>query len=156
MAVGVFPRRPETGYNTRMPDPGLESAYLATDYRVDAGPDGPFVLRIGERCRDADRLLARHGQSGWAFVTACNPESELLTHSENERRMAELEAVCLFRGWTFFAGVGVGRDGLWPPEPSFLIVGVPEEQAVEVARHFGQHAIVAGRVGEPARLVWVG
>jgi hypothetical protein len=138
-----------------MPDPGLESAYLATDYRVDAGPDGPFVLRIGDSCRDVDRLLARHGQSEWAFVTACNPESEQLTHPENERRMAELEAVCLFRGWTFYPGAGVSRDGTWPPEPSFLIVGVPEDEAVEVARHFGQNAILAGRVGEPARLVWL-
>src|SRR5688572_8377135 len=78
-------RHGEPGYNTRMPDPGLESAYLATDYRVDAGPDGPFALRVGERCPDVDRLLARHGQSEWAFVTACNPESEQLTHPENER-----------------------------------------------------------------------
>jgi hypothetical protein len=138
-----------------MPDPGLESAFLATDYRVDAGPDGPFVLRIGDPSPDADRLLARHARSEWAFVTACNPESELLTHSENEHRTAELEAVCLFRGWTFYAGMGVGRDGLWPPEPSFLMVGVSESEAIEVARHFGQHAIVAGRTGEPARLVWV-
>ena len=136
-------------------DPTLEAAYRATDYRVDDPAIGPFVLRVGEPSPDADRVLARYRRSDWAFVTACNPGSERLSVAENTERMAQLQAVCVYRGWTHFVGAGVGRDGTWPPEPSFLIVGVPEEEAVEVARHFGQNAIVAGRRGEPARLVWV-
>ena len=138
-----------------MPDPGLESAYLATDYRVDDGPCRPFVIRIGEPSPEAERMLVLRGQSEWALVTACNPKSEPLSPAENTRRMAELEAICLYHGWMHCAGAGVGRDGAWPPEPSYFIVGPTEAEAVEVGRHFGQNAIVAGRLGEPARLVWV-
>jgi len=138
-----------------MPDPDLEAAYRATDYRVEEPPGDPFVLRVGEASPEVDRVLARHRQSEWAFITACNPGSQRLSPAENARRMAHLEAVCLYHSWYHYLGAGVGRDGSWPPEPSFLVVGVSEPEAVAVARHFGQNAIVAGRVGEPARLVWV-
>jgi hypothetical protein len=138
-----------------MPDPDLDAAYIDTDYRVDDGPFGPFVIRIGEMSIAADRLLAQHGQSEWAFMTACNPGSAQIAPQENARRMAELQAVCRSRGWPHYAGAGVGRDGSWPPEPSFLVVGIREPEAIAVARQFGQNAIVAGRIGEPCRLVWV-
>lgn len=137
-----------------MPDSNLEAAYRVTDYRVEDGPFGPFVIRIGEVSVAVERVLALHGQSEWAFITACNPRSARLPPDENARRMAELEAVCLYHGWPHYVGAGVGRDGTWR-EPSFLVLGITEGDAVELARHFGQNAIVAGRLAEPARLVWV-
>lgn len=136
-------------------DPTLEAAYRATDYRVEDPAIGPFVIRIDEPCPEADRVLARVHKSEWTFLTACNPSSQRLTDVENAGRMARLQAVCVDRGWTPIVGAGVGRDGTWPPEPSVFIVGASEAEAVEVARSFGQNAIVAGRMGEPARLVWV-
>jgi Protein of unknown function (DUF3293) len=127
----------------------LEAAYRATDYRVEDIPGGPLVIRIDERC---DQLPAAE----WAFVTACNPRSVCLSDEENAGRTAELEAAVRERGWVFYRGHGVGRNGTWPPEPSLLIVEIAEADAIELAKRFGQHAIVAGRPGEPARLVWVG
>jgi Protein of unknown function (DUF3293) len=126
----------------------LEAAYRATDYRVEDIPGGPLVIRIDERC---DQLPAAE----WAFVTACNPRSVCLSDEENAGRTAELEAAVREGGRVFYRGHGVGRNGTWPPEPSLLIVGIAEPDAVELAKRFGQHAIVAGRPGEPARLVWV-
>lgn len=127
----------------------LEAAYRATDYRVDDAPGGPFVIRIDER---SDQVAG----VGWAFVTACNPRSVCLSDEENARRTADLEAAVRERGWTFYRGHGVGRDGTWSPEPSLLVVGIAEADALGLAKRFGQNAIVAGRAGEPARLVWVG
>jgi Protein of unknown function (DUF3293) len=127
----------------------LEAAYRATDYRVEDIPGGPLVIRIDEPC---DQLPAAE----WAFVTACNPRSVCLSDEENAHRTAELEAAVRERGWIHYRGHGVGRDGRWAPEPSLLIVGIAEADAGELARRFGQNAIVAGRAGEAARLVWVG
>ena len=133
-----------------MSDPraDLDAAYRATDYRVDDAPGGPVVIRIGQVC---DRV-----EGEWAFVTACNPGSVRLPDEENGRRMTELESEVRKRGWTYYRGQGVGRDGRWPPEPSFLIVGIQWAAAVELGKRFGQNAVVVGRVGEPARLVWIG
>lgn len=138
-----------------MPDPAIEAAYRATDYRVADSPAGPFVIRVGEPSPEAVRLLVLHRQTEWAFVTACNPCSEQLPDEVNARRMAGLEGELRAGGWPHYPGAGVGRDGTWPPEPSFLVVGISEAEALDVARRFGQNAIVAGRIEEPARLVWV-
>jgi hypothetical protein len=135
-----------------MPDPTLDAAYRDTDYRVEDGPLGPFVIRIGEVSIPVERVLARHGQSEWAFITACNPGSERLSFGDNHSRMVELAHAIL--EWPHYPGISVGPAGDWA-EPSFLVVGLSEGEAVELARHFGQNAVVAGRVGEPARLVWV-
>ena len=126
----------------------LEAAYRATDYRVEDAPGGPFVIRVGEVC---DRL-----DGEWAFVTACNPGSNPVSDVENARRMAELEATVREGGRTYYHGHGVGRDGRWPAEPSLLILGITEPQARALAERLGQNAIVVGRTGERARLVWTG
>lgn len=49
-------------------------------------------------------------------------------------------------------GVGVGETG-WREE-SFLIVGNSRDVARALGRRYGQNAIVAGRTGEPAALVY--
>ena len=138
-----------------MPDPAIESAYRATDYRVDDSPAGGFIIRVGELSPEADRLLTLHHRTEWAFVTACNPRSERRPDEENVRRMSELAGMLRAGGWAYYTGAGVGRDGTWPPEPSFLVVGISEAEARDLAGRFGQNATVAGRIGEPARLVWV-
>jgi|GEM_PF-200940 len=124
----------------------LEAAYRDTEYRVDEYPGGTFTIRIGES-------PAELADVEWAFVTACNPHSKPLSEAENNRRMAELENAVIGR-WQHYRGSGVARDSSWR-EPSLLIVGICEPDAVELARRFGQNAIVAGGPGERARLVWV-
>jgi hypothetical protein len=136
-----------------MPDPKLEAAYRDTDYRVEDAPTGPFVIRVGNVCVDLEQLLFDEVAFDWAFVTACNPHSRRLSDDENARRMAELETAITAHGWDHYRGASAGSDGDWR-EPSFLVLGITEGDAVELARRFGQNAIVAGRAGEPARLIW--
>lgn len=137
-------------WHTFIPPPApreeLKAAYQDTDYRVDEFPTGPFTVHIGEPCPELAPVE-------WAFVTACNPHSQQLPEAENDRRMAELEDFVSGR-WQYHRGSGVGRDGTWR-EASLLIVGISEPDVVELARRYGQNAIVAGRARESARLVWV-
>jgi hypothetical protein len=137
-----------------MPDSNLEPAYRVTDYRVEDGPFGPFVIRIGETSVELAELMFEECEFDWAYLTACNPGSVRLTGEENFHRTMELREILRARWPYHYFGVSVGRDGTWR-EPSFLVLGITEGDAVELARHFGQNAIVAGRLAEPARLVWV-
>jgi hypothetical protein len=138
-----------------MPDPAIEAAYRATDYRVDDSPAGSFVLRIGEPSAAAGRLLAIHRQTEWAFVTAWNPGSVRLSDEENTRRMADLEQLVRLHGWRYYHGHGVGRDGQWPPEPSLLIIGISAADAVGLGAEYGQNAVVVGGADGIGRLAWV-
>jgi hypothetical protein len=132
----------------------LQAAYLDADYRVD-GPEGRFTIRVGRNCPSLDALLRREQSTDWAFITACNPYSQQLSDHDNAIRMNHLVADLTVAGQRVYPGESVARDDSWPPEPSLLILDLDERAAVEIASRYGQLAIVAGQIGEPARLVWI-
>lgn len=57
-----------------------------------------------------------------------------------------------------FALPTLARDatGQWPDEQGLLVVGIPRDLAVELARRFQQNAILVGRAGESVELLWLG
>lgn len=133
----------------------LRTAYEATSYRVLASPIGPFTLRCGAVSKPLDNLLEHARVMTWAFVSAANPGSIRLDDRENRRRHAALVAEVHRRSLTHHDGVGVGDDGSWPGEESLLVLGLDEAAAVALGRAFGQHAVVVGERGRPARLAWI-
>lgn len=130
----------------------LWRAYQSTSFCVGTGAR-PVCFRAGSRSSRLDALLARQGATRWAFITAWNPGSVPLSSVENARRHAELCAAVGAMGLATLEGEGIGRDPSWPPERSLLILGISRVRAVALGRHFGQLAIVAGRHGEPSRLL---
>ena len=133
----------------------LRAAYEATAYWVEAGPGRRFAIRCGERSTDADELLVAAGVETWAFITACNPRSARLSDADNAARMDRLAKTIRDRGLPYLPGAGEGDDPDWPAEPSLLVLGIAEHEAASLARVWDQHAVVVGRRGEPARLVWI-
>ena len=101
-----------------------------------------------------DLLLAESRATDWAFITACNPRSAPLDEDANAERMMQLEMLVRGRGLACFQGEGQADDGDWPPEPSLLVLGISDADAVSIARAFEQYAIVSGSRGGEARLVW--
>lgn len=120
----------------------LLAAYRRTEYEA-AGA----VARIGRRGAAVDALLRRLGAREGAFVTAWNPLSRRTPPGRNARMMARLREAA--RGLPSAEGEGRGRG--WS-ERHLLLAADPRRAAV-LARRFRQNAIVAVRVGAPARLV---
>ena len=137
-----------------MPDPALAAAYRATLYEAETSAGAWIAIRIGAHSPVLDDLLAAAGADAWAFVTACNPRSNLLAPAANLARMARLEAAVASRGLACLRGVGRGGDPGGPPEESLLVLGIAEADALALAREFDQHAIVVGTRGTAARLAW--
>lgn len=130
----------------------LEAVYRATNYVVYRGTI-TFVIRIGDRCTAADEILGG-GENSWAFMTAWNPYSQELSANENSRRQSELQSELNLRGLRYLAGAGEDPRGEWPSEDSLLVVGIGLDDATTLAKIFEQNAIVFGRRGQPAELVW--
>lgn len=120
---------------------------------VDSSPLGPFILRIGAPSPAADRLCEQLGHRSWVYITACNPRSRVLTPQQNAARMAQLEQLLRAQGWQFFPGAGRGEDPSWAPEPSLFVPGIDRELALQLGRHFHQHAVVYGEQGGTAELL---
>jgi hypothetical protein len=127
------------------------TAYCRTSYRADTD-SGSFVLRVGRRHPEFDGWLRSGGYDRWALLTAWNPRSTVLTPEQNAARHARLIARIDDLKLPRFPSQGLGDDPAWPPEEGLLIVGIDSRQALALAAEFEQHAIVAGRGGEPAEL----
>lgn len=133
-------------------DPGLEQAYLETDYRVDDDP--PLFLRIGERNDGVRVLMASFNVESAAFITAWNPGSKRLPVDDNYDRQARLlEAIEQLR-LNYFVGRGEHpEDGYG--EDSYLVLGINREQADELARQFDQAAYVWVTMSGVPELAWM-
>lgn len=131
----------------------FEEAYKATDFVVEDGST-ELVIWIGQRNTNLDNFLADRKIEMWAFITAFNPRSKLLTDEENAARHSELLAVIEIGGYEFLVGYGRSSVGDWPPENSLFILNIDRDDASEIGKRFDQNAIVAGRFGEDTELVW--
>lgn len=131
----------------------FEDAYKATDFVVEDG-FVEFAIRIGQKNAKLDNFLADRKIEMWAFITAFNPRSKQLSDEENATRHDELLALVKSRGFESLVGYGRACAGDWPPERSLFVLNIDRDSAGEIGRRFGQNAVVAGRFGEDAELVW--
>lgn len=120
--------------------PVLVDSYRLAHYLVQAEP--PFVLRVSVHSPALAALLRMHSTSSAAFITACNPASELLPAEENDQRQALLLQCIEQLGLHWLPGRGEDPAGEWPGEDSFLVLGIEKETACGLGRQFGQNAIV--------------
>ena len=130
----------------------LFEAFRNTHFHA-AVPDGDLCIRVGERCPTLDALLQSGGHNSWAYITAHNPNGQTASDRENEQAQNKLKRDLGSRGLTFYPGEGRADVGDWPPEPSLLVVGVTESDALKLGDRFGQAAIVVGERGQQARLL---
>lgn len=96
-----------------------------------------------------------NGCSTCAFITAWNPASKLLSHAENEQKNRMLEADLAPATNLVLPGTGLGDDGSWPGEKSFLACGITAAEAVRLGIKYGQNAIVWCEKGELPALWWL-
>jgi hypothetical protein len=89
---------------------------------------------------------------GVTTVIVGNPGSRTQDEAANRAANARLQAE--LAPWRHLPHEGVG-DGGWREE-GFFVLDLPDGTAVELARRFGQVAIVAVRRAEPARLAFTG
>ena len=130
----------------------LFEAFRNTNFHAEL-PSGNVCIRIGAATSQLDALLQHESQHSWLYITAHNPNGKTAPAVENERAQAELARELRSRGLTFYSGHGQGDVGDWPPEPSFLVIGASEPEALELGCRFGQAAVVVGERLKAARLI---
>lgn len=129
----------------------LLASYALAVYRVDAG-GGPLYLRVGEPNSALDGALVALGASRYAFLSAANPGSVVLSDADNGRRHGELLERLRAVGLAAVSGESCAADGGWR-EASLLVPGLDREAARALAREFSQVALLWGAVGGPVELL---
>lgn len=131
----------------------LEEKYRRAVYAVITETD-EIRFRVGELSLNLDALLAVYNAVNFAFITAYNPRSKVLSAAQNELRHAELEKLLIAESFRFLTGYGTDKDEKWGREMSLLIMNISKEKAREIARKFEQNAIVCGEKNQETKLVW--
>ena len=128
----------------------LLNEYKATDFIVH---HSDIKIKIEETDKTLEDLLQKHDVKSWAFITAFNPYSKVLTVDENNSFHKNL--IDLTSNYTVFEGEGKGQNPDWIPEKSLLILGISREEAFKMGKHLNQNAIVFGEKGSKAELLLV-
>ncbi|MFK7993527.1 MAG: DUF3293 domain-containing protein [Granulosicoccus sp.] len=134
-------------------DKSLEVAYQTTSYKF-TSKGRTATIRIGQVCVELEDLCHEHAVTSWAVITAYNPFSRPLPASANQHRQQLLQSLLSIAKFEFFEGEGIGESGDWPPEPSFLVLGIDQEKALAYGTVFDQNAIVYGNSGSVAQLLF--
>lgn len=129
----------------------LLQAYRETEYRV--FNDSHIVLLIDQFNKASDALLVDRDVTTAAFITAWNPHSKPVSKSENDIAQARLQSEVMSLELDYLPGEGVGRDGIWPPEPSLLVLGISFDRAAKLSKTFKQNAFVWLNLGKGPELV---
>ncbi|MEM9604637.1 MAG: DUF3293 domain-containing protein [Pseudomonadota bacterium] len=132
----------------------LEAAFARTVYRVQLPDEQMLAIRVGARHPLLDEWVRDYGLQSWCFITAWNPGAE-----QRDRRANAKANVALFMelqgdGHPTVSASAQSRDGDWPAEPGFLVLGVSEADALGYAGRYGQRAVVFGTLGAEAGLRW--
>jgi hypothetical protein len=134
----------------------LRKAYRATRYviRPHAFTGGSeWVLRVDALHPELDTALAARGHLEWAFLTAWNPGSRPRDKDENDRAQQQLKSELAAEGWLVVDAIGVAVDENWS-EDSLFVPGLSRAEAERLGRAYGQVAVLVGRVGAPAELLF--
>lgn len=127
-------------YSKTYIDAATVQAYLETEYRVLGGT--PHVLRIGIVNSTLLALHKHYQVECSAFLTACNPYSQIVDDVKNHSRQRELADEVANRGLIYLPGIGQHPSNEWPGEESFLVLGLKLHEAKLLGEHFQQNAIV--------------
>ena len=121
----------------------LANLYRATTFRVES-PGGIIDIRVGEKHPRIDALLLRHSATEWAYITAWNPRSQLVSHLQNATAQLAMVQLLHNRNLDFYEGDGIPDSGDWTPERSVWVAGLTRQNAAAVGSQFGQTAVVVG------------
>jgi hypothetical protein len=121
--------------------PEKVAAYRATHYRVLDG-DASFTMMVGQRSSELQAGYSRAKVGCAVFITAFNPFG--MQQSEDANQAAN-QHLAEYLGSLFpvvLRGEGVDPAGAWPPEPSFLALGVTQAAAESLGRRAHQDAVL--------------
>jgi len=101
---------------------------------------------------EVESLLEERNIDTWAYLTAFNPQSIQLSLEENQLRNMRLFKD--LRSFQLVEDKGYDPNGEWPPENSYLILGINLNEASQLALKYNQSAFVYGEKGNPAQLIF--
>lgn len=117
----------------------LDHAYRKAWYRVCVNQQWHELL--------IDQAAPKILPQNWCWITAHNPGSRILSVEENRIRTANLEQNIKQSGCNYYSAESGSRDGLWPAETGFVVIGMDEKTMLNLIISYQQQAILECQSG---------
>ncbi len=117
------------------------SAYMATEYYV-RFDEKEFILKIGLISPEIKEIYAIKKLDCALFITAFNPYGKQQDDEENLAVHQRLGAQLRSLTGHVYEGQGADPHGNWPPELSYLALGINRETAEMLGQQAHQDAVV--------------
>jgi hypothetical protein len=130
----------------------LDAVYRETLYITDLPQ---FFIRIDEFNESLNQFLIANNFTNWVFITASNPNSQLLNTFENEKRNYLLEKELRSKKMKYLRGRGMPESSDWDAEESFLVFNIEKNKAKQIAFEYDQNAIIYGEIHSKPELIWL-
>ena len=115
--------------------------YLDALYQADSCL-GKATFRIGQYCDILSRLMIGAKQSSALFITGCNPHSHLQCVQQNDLAQIRLHRELMHYSISIYSGKSSDPQNSWPPESSYLALGIDLLHSIQLGIRFKQNAIV--------------
>ena len=99
-----------------------------------------------------DGYLTLRNKNSYAYLTASDPSGDILYPYENKLRNKRLKRD--LADYEILDGEWNGDEFRCPPFASFFILGIDQDQAMQLALKYNQMAFVYGEKGKPAKIVF--
>ena len=132
--------------------PDKITAYKSTCYCVGETASA-FTLRIDVPSEDLQQLYQVTGQNCAVFITAFNPYGTEQRSKANLTAHAQLGDYLHAISPRVIEGAGTDPSGEWPPERSFLALGIDHSTACRLGKRVHQDAVVWAGADAVPRLV---
>ncbi|MCA0200211.1 MAG: DUF3293 domain-containing protein [Proteobacteria bacterium] len=137
-----------------MPVPSdLIAAYRAAIYEIDVDGE-PLAFQVDEQNSALDGYLVKRGAATGVFVTAYNPHSEVQAEEKNAVAHGALLEAVRRAGKEYVLARGRDADDSGPTEAGLFVFDLPRDDALALARRFGQYAVVVVERGKAPALVF--
>ena len=119
----------------------LLESYVFSHYII-ATIDKELSLHVGIESDTLKTLFKENGWNSCAFITAENPDGEIVSDSQNDKNQTALMSELDENNLPYLKGEGVGVNQDWPSESSVCIFDLGFGEALAIASAFSQLAFV--------------
>ncbi|MCW8878521.1 MAG: DUF3293 domain-containing protein [Kangiellaceae bacterium] len=114
-----------------------------------------YNLEVDRKNENLDRLLGSLDTSQAAFITAFNPQSQILSKTENTLNQSRLVKRVEQMGFQYLKGFSTDQNFSWPKEESLFVTGISFEKALALAVEFNQKGFLFIQLFRPVKLYFV-
>jgi uncharacterized protein DUF3293 len=138
-------------HNSLNIDQHVLEAYLNTVYTTEKPK---LSIKIGEINHPLNVFLFDNNSFYWAFVSASNPCSAVLSDAENDVRHKNMIEKVKTMNLRFCEGLGIPSENNWKDEKSLLILDISKKEAMKLGKAYNQNAIVYGKANKAPELLF--